>query len=104
MQLCAQALCLEEMLGASIAAGEIFYGRSRRRVEVVFDAALRGRTREAAVRLHELIASGRTPTARREKKCETCSLLPVCLPGTTGVAGSASRFVERAVEAALAEE
>ncbi|MGE5191280.1 MAG: CRISPR-associated protein Cas4 [Deltaproteobacteria bacterium] len=102
VQLCAQALCLEEMLGVSIEIGELFYGAKRRRFEVPLDAALRASTRETAVRLHALIARGRTPPARREPKCDTCSLLPICLPDAVAPTRSASRFVRQALAAVLA--
>ena len=61
VQLCAQALCLEEMLNIAVPEGALFYGKNRRRAEVVFDIPLRKETEDAAIRLHELIASGRTP-------------------------------------------
>ena len=80
VQLCAQAMCLEEMLGVPVPRGELFYGTIRRRVLVEFDAVLRETTRTAALRLHEIIASGRTPPAVYEKKCDTCSLIQLCLP------------------------
>lgn len=80
IQLCAQALCLEEMLGLEIAAGALFYGTTRRRHDVAFDADLRTATETAAERLHRLIASGVTPPAVREPKCESCSLINLCLP------------------------
>ncbi len=80
VQLCAQAMCLEEMLGRGIPAGALFYGTPRRRTDVRFDQSLRQRTIATAARLHELIASRLTPSARREPKCEQCSLLPLCLP------------------------
>ncbi len=82
VQLCAQALCLEEMLGVTIAVGALFYGTTRRREDIVFDASLRTATEAAASRLHGLIASGITPQAVREPKCDSCSLVNVCLPPT----------------------
>lgn len=82
-QLCAQALCLEEMLGGAVPEGAIYYGKPRRRLAVVFDAPLRAKTQAAARRLHELVASGQTPPARYEKKCDSCSLLALCLPRVT---------------------
>ncbi len=100
VQLCAQALCLEEMLDVEIAGGQLFYGEKRRRVDVVFDAPLRSTTQQAAQRLHELFESGITPPAVREKKCDTCSLLPVCLPDAMSRA-SASRFFERQLQSSL---
>jgi len=84
VQLCAQAMCLEEMLDCPVPSGAIFYGRPRRRLNVVFDETLRGKTQDAAIRLHELVASGRTPPARYEKKCESCSLLHICMPKAAG--------------------
>ena len=65
VQLCAQAMCLEEMLGAPVPAGALFYGKPRRRDEVCFDESLRGLTERTAQRLHELLASGQN-AARQE--------------------------------------
>jgi len=101
VQLCAQALCLEEMLAVRIDVGLLFYGRTRRRTQVVLDAPLRAETECAARRVHALIASGRTPPARREAKCKTCSLADVCLPGITG-GRSAAGFVDRHLAGHLA--
>jgi len=84
VQLCAQALCLEEMLDRRIPNGALFYGKTRRRLNVAFDDGLRRITRETAEKVHRLIASGTTPTARYEKKCDTCSFLNLCLPKTIG--------------------
>ena len=96
VQLCAQGLCLEEMLGAEVPGGALFYGETRRRVEVAFDAALRRLTEDAAARLHALLAAGRTPLARREPKCRSCSLVEVCLPDALG--GSAAAYLDRMVD------
>jgi CRISPR-associated exonuclease Cas4 len=99
VQLCAQALCLEEMLEVPIPAGALFYGSTRRRTDVAFDPALRGRTEAAAARLHELIASGITPRAVREPKCERCSLLNLCLPDALTPGRSAARYLARSLAA-----
>jgi CRISPR-associated exonuclease Cas4 len=80
VQLCAQALCLEEMLGGRIAAGAIFHVKSKRRREVVLDDDLRQLTVETARRLHELVASGRIPPPVPMPKCRQCSLRPLCMP------------------------
>lgn len=80
VQLCAQALCLEEMLGCSIPAGSIFYGLPRRRMEVIIDDSLREETQKTIARLHELIADGSTPKAEFSKRCRNCSLLNECMP------------------------
>ena len=79
-QLCAQALCLEEMLGTTVPAGAIFHVRSKRRREVVFDDGLRRTTVDAARRLHELVASGQVPPPVLHPKCKQCSLHKLCLP------------------------
>jgi CRISPR-associated exonuclease Cas4 len=81
VQLCAQALCLEEMLGIPVPSGALFYARTRRRMDVAFDLDLRQLTEKTAGRLQQLIASGTTPAPVREPKCDQCSLLEVCMPG-----------------------
>ncbi|MBI2118635.1 MAG: CRISPR-associated protein Cas4 [Elusimicrobia bacterium] len=82
VQLCAQAICLEEMLGVNIPAGALFYGKTRHRLNVEFDNAVRLETQSAAQSVHELIRNGKTPKPVYEKKCEACSLLNVCMPKT----------------------
>jgi len=80
VQLCAQAICLEEMLNVTIPSGCLFYGETRRRTTVPFDDELRAVTIRAIERLHELVASRVTPLALREKKCDKCSLIEICMP------------------------
>ena len=89
VQLCAQAVCLEEMLGVRIEAGALFYGKTRRREDVVFDSDLRRMTAETAKRFHDLVESGVTPGAGYSKKCDHCSFLPLCLPKTVEKKGRA---------------
>lgn len=95
VQLCAQGLCLEEMLGAPVLGGALFYGRTRRRQGVAFDEELRDLTRDAAARFHRLFDSGRTPTAEYGPKCEDCSLIGLCCP--TAGARSASAYLRRMI-------
>lgn len=95
VQLCAQALCLEEMLNCPVPEGALFYGKNRRRQVVSFDEQLRRETEEAAARLHALIRSGRTPPARYAKKCESCSLINLCMPKVTGVRKNVGRYLSR---------
>ena len=104
VQLCAQALCLEEMLGVAIEAGALFYGRNRRRTDVAFDEPLRATTAETAARLHALIASGQTPPARRERKCQSCSLVELCLPAAFDRAAGAAAYTRRQLADHLASE
>lgn len=91
VQLCAQALCLEEMLGQPVSEGAIFYGEPRRRMEVEFTPELRARTEELAVRMHRLHAAGETPPAQPGPHCRSCSLEHLCLPEATAEASVAAR-------------
>jgi CRISPR-associated exonuclease Cas4 len=102
VQLCAQAMCLEEMLGSAVPAGAIFYGLLRRRVDVPFDDELRSTTRQTIDQLHEMIRTRRTPPARREKKCDRCSLVNLCLPDVLTGSESASRYLRRSLAAGVA--
>lgn len=96
VQLCAQALCLEEMLGLNISSGALFYGQPRRRTEVQFAAGLRAETERLAARMHALFEAGRTPAASYEPKCRNCSLQERCLPRVTQ-RGEVSRYLDREV-------
>jgi CRISPR-associated exonuclease Cas4 len=81
IQLCAQALCLEEMTGQTISEGEIFYWRSRRRITVSLDEKLRQMTESAVFQARTLLTANHLPVPITERrKCHHCSLLPICLP------------------------
>ena len=81
VQLCAQALCLEEMTGRAVPEGALFYGETKRRLEVTFDAGLRALTEDAATQLRAMFASGRTPPALyKATRCRACSLIDLCRP------------------------
>ena len=80
VQLCAQALCLEEMLNVGIAEASFFYHRIRRREEVSLDARLRQGTLEAIARLQRLFARGVTPPPEYLPHCRSCSMLELCFP------------------------
>lgn len=84
VQLCAQALCLEEMHACEVPRGALFYGASHRRMEVDFDSTLRAQTESAAMRMHALISEGVVPRVAMMPKCKSCSLLALCLPDVTG--------------------
>ncbi len=99
IQLCAQAMCLEEMLNEAVPEGALFYGQPRRREAVAFTPDLRARVEDAARRLHELIRSGKTPAAQYARKCENCSLLDLCRPRMVRGPESVSRYLKSAVEA-----
>lgn len=81
VQLCAQALCLEAMLRRPLDAGAIFYGRTRRRKDVVFDETLRALTRDVIDRTRAMFESQATPPATYEpRRCDACSLIDLCQP------------------------
>lgn len=81
VQLCAQALCLEAMLGQSIATGALYYGQTRRRMDVPFDDALRELTRQTIENVRAMLALSVTPLAAYERRrCDACSLIDLCQP------------------------
>jgi CRISPR-associated exonuclease Cas4 len=80
VQLCAQAICLEEMFGGEVPEGALFYGTTRRRLTVAFDAALRGLTAETTAAARANIVAGRTPPPVRTPACRRCSLQVLCQP------------------------
>lgn len=81
VQLCAQALCLEAMLGKRVDAGALFYGQTRRRKSVAFDRDLRDLTLRTIEESRAMLSSGITPSARYEpRRCDSCSLLDICQP------------------------
>lgn len=98
VQLCAQALCLEEMLGLEVTEGALFYGKTRRRVNVIFDGALRAKTEETAARLHALIQQRHTPAPVYSKACENCSFLASCLPQSLGRGRSVRQYLKEVIE------
>jgi len=99
VQLCAQALCLEEMLDVEISAGALFYGKIRRRQDVIFDSFLREETEDTAKRFHELVESGVTPKALYMKKCDSCSMYNLCMPKTVEKARSINSYLLDAIRA-----
>jgi CRISPR-associated exonuclease Cas4 len=102
VQLCAQALCLEEMMGVAVPEGRLFYGQTRRRTDVVFDAELRAMTNETAQRLQELIASRETPPASyEERKCDACSLIQLCMPQAMRFQKGAGAWFERQLKCSV---
>lgn len=80
LQLCAQAMCLEEMLCCEIPSGALFYGETRRRLHVPFTPELREEVRTDAAQMHDLYRRGYTPRVKPTKSCSACSLKELCLP------------------------
>lgn len=94
IQLCLQALCLEEMLGVCIPEGALFYGASRRRENVVFTDSLREETRQMVARTRELLSGTALPPPVNDSRCKGCSLHDDCDPAGYGNRGKASRYLE----------
>lgn len=80
LQLCAQAMCLEQMLCCTVAEGALFYGETRRRTVVPFSQALRQQVCAMAEEMHQLSRRGYTPKVKASKGCQACSLKELCLP------------------------
>ena len=97
VQLCAQALCLEEMFGVAVSAGALYYGSRRRRTEVDFGESLRTRTATLARHMHELYSSGQTPPAVYQNKCDNCSLVATCMPRLLSKPPTVASYLSRAL-------
>ena len=97
VQLCAQALCLEEMFEAPVGAGALFYGTPRRRLEVPFDAVLRAETERLEARMHEMYCARATPRAVYLPKCDNCSLIALCMPRALAKPAGVARYLARAL-------
>ncbi len=80
VQLCAQAICLEEMLGITLVFGYLYYGETKRRHRVNFCDALRESVKRLAEEMHHLYKKEITPKAEKSKRCKNCSMKDVCLP------------------------
>ncbi len=80
VQLCAQAICLEEMFLTKIHEGSLYYGENKRRTKVQFTDELRNRVYKMAEEMHQMFIKGHTPKVKTTKKCNACSLKNLCLP------------------------
>jgi len=80
VQLCAQVLCLEEMLNTAIQRGAFFYGKIRRRQVIEIDKELRSETENIIESVHEIVSKKMVPAAKYSEKCRNCSLDEVCMP------------------------
>lgn len=98
VQLCGQALCLEDMLCCQIPEGSLFYGETRRRTRVAFDEPLRQRTLTLLQEMLGHMARGHTPAAKPHKGCKACSLRDICLPKLSRTPSVADYVHARAAE------
>lgn len=96
-QLCAQAMCLEEMLCCDIAEGALFYGETRRRENICFTEELRQRVKDCLKEMHDYYRKGYTPKVKTGKMCNACSLKEICVPKLTK-AKSVSRYLQKKME------
>ena len=80
LQLCAQAICLEEMLMCTVPEGSLYYGQTRRRTKVQFTPELRAQVMQMVSEMHEYYKRGHTPSVKSSKGCSACSLKDVCIP------------------------
>ena len=94
IQLCAQAMALEEMLGVPVPEGAVFYGKPRRREGIFISESLREMTRDLAGAARALFESGRTPLPELGPKCDQCSLYEICVPNRT----SAKAYLHRMLD------
>ena len=101
VQLCAQAICLEEMLGAQIPDGALFLGTRQHRVPVSFDSALRERTETACQEMQQLFVAGTTPHAVYSKRCESCSVIESCQPKSAGTGKPARNWLNEQISSVL---
>lgn len=97
IQLCAQALCLEEMLSISIPEGFIYYFKTRKRLKVELTPTLRNRTEEIAQKVRKMLESGKTPPPEYSKKCDSCSLYDECQPKITGKKQRVKNYIEKMI-------
>lgn len=97
-QLCAQAICLEEMLSAPIPQGYLYYGETRRRVEIELTSELRALVKNMSDEMHNYFSRGYTPRVKPFKGCRSCSLADVCLPVLQEKVIAASRYITKQIE------
>lgn len=100
VQLCAQAICLEEMLDVAIQEGSLYYGKTRSRTVVSFGESLRNETERLAREFHRLMQSGVTPSPSVGGQCKSCSLSDECMPD---LSGRASAYLARMLDQSLAD-
>jgi CRISPR-associated exonuclease Cas4 len=97
-QLCAQAMCLEEMLSIDIPFGYLYYGQTRHRVKVELTGNLREFVFKMAEEMHSYFERGYTPKAKLKKACKSCSLIDICLPELDGKVMPASSYIQLQIE------
>jgi CRISPR-associated exonuclease Cas4 len=97
VQLCAQALCLEEMMNVKIESGALYYGETRHRLPVIIDDSLRTETEEIIQSVHRMVETRKVPDGKFMKKCNACSLLDECMPWL-GASDILSKKIKKYIE------
>ncbi|MGR5549916.1 CRISPR-associated protein Cas4 [Vibrio sp. DNB22_12_1] len=92
VQLCAQALCIEEMLAVEVAKGALWYWQTRKRIDVEFDSQLRSQTKALITQVQQLFTHAKTPAPTIGKHCKACSLIEICQPDLTNN-DTSSRYI-----------
>lgn len=103
VQLCAQAICLEEAFGAPVPQGALYYGEKRRRTAVVFDDELRALTARVAAEARDALLNGVTPAPVKTPACRRCSLHDLCQPERLETPPTVGRWLARRLDLVLAE-
>jgi len=98
VQLCAQAICLEEMLSVDVPKGYFFYGEIRHRVEVFFTNELRDSVKRISREMHQYFERGYTPQVKPSKSCRSCSLKDICLPSLQANIVPASKYIQMHID------
>ena len=98
VQLCAQAISLEEMLNIKIDKGFLYYGKTKHRIEITLDFPLRERVKDLSERMHKMFTEGKTPKAQKGKHCSLCSLIEICQPSLTFCHKSVEEYLTRMTE------
>jgi CRISPR-associated exonuclease Cas4 len=98
VQLCAQAICLEEMLSTRIPTGYLFYGQTRHRLEVQLNDELRNLVNDISEEMHTYFNRGYTPKVKPTKACQSCSLADICLPELLENRPSASGYIKKQID------
>ncbi len=98
VQLCAQAMCLEEMLSTSIERGSFYYGENRRRLEIDLTEELRNLVKDLSKEMHHYFSRGYTPKVKPSKACQSCSLADICLPVLQEKVISAKKYIQLQID------
>ena len=98
VQLCAQAICLEEAFGAKIDSGDLYYGKIARRRTVAFDSELRSRVFDISAEMHAAFSRATSILSEYSPKCRSCSLFDICLPKSEKRINAVSKYLEKLKE------